>query len=128
VLGTPAGPLALVIGGATPAFESPDGTVQLTREVFRRCWKDRLVNRVGVLLVPGADPAAVRAAIGRDLGARYDLHVLAAGELIEYYADQVERAFAPLRILAGTVLLVTLFGVADTLLATVIGRRRELGV
>src|SRR5262245_8279062 len=127
VLATPSGPLTLVIAGVTAAFESPAGTVQMTREVFSRYWGDRQVNRVGLRLVPGADPAWVRTAIGRELGTAYDLRILTARELIGYYATQVGRAFAPLGVLAATVLLVTLLGVADTLLAAVVGRTCELG-
>jgi putative ABC transport system permease protein len=127
VLATPSGPLTLVVGGVTAAFESPAGTVQMTREVFSRHWGDRQVNRVGLRLAPGADLAAVRTTIGRELGTAYDLRILTARELIGYYATQVGRAFAPLGVLAATVLLVTLLGVADTLLAAVLGRTRELG-
>src|SRR5436190_370176 len=127
VLEAPSGPLALVIGGATAAFESPAGTLQMSREVFTRYWRDRQVNRVGVQLAPGAEVAAVRAAIARDLAPAYDLRILSARELIGYYAAQVGRAFAPLHVLSATVLLVTLLGVADTLLAAVLGRTRELG-
>ena len=127
VLATPSGPLRLLVAGVTAAFESPAGTVQMTREVFARYWGDRHVNRVGLRLAPGADAAAVRATIVRELGAAYDLRILTANELIAYYAAQVGRAFAPLGVLAATVLLVTLLGVADTLLAAVLGRTRELG-
>src|SRR5205823_5605242 len=84
LLETPSGPLALVIGGATAAFESPAGTLQMSREVFTRYWRDRQVNRVGVQLAPGAEVAAVRAAIARDLAPAYDLRILSARELIGY--------------------------------------------
>ena len=127
VLATPSGPLQLVIGGATAAFESPAGTIEMSREVFARYWRDALVNRVSLRVAPGADPAAVRAAIVRDLAPAYDLRILSTGELIRYYAEQVGHAFAPLKVLAATVLQVTLLGVADTLLAAVLGRTRELG-
>ena len=127
VLATPSGPLDLVIGGVTAAFESPAGTIHMSREVFARYWRDGLVNRVGLRVAPGADAGGVRAAIMRDLAPAYDLRILSTGELIGYYAEQVGRAFAPLAVLAATVLLVTLLGVADTLLAAVIGRTRELG-
>jgi putative ABC transport system permease protein len=127
VLDTPRGLLALVIGGVTPAFESPAGTIQMSREVLRRWWRDRQVNRVGLRITPGIPVDTVRAALARDLGAAYDLRILSAHELIAHYAAQVRRAFAPLRVLALTVLLVTLLGVADTLLAAVLARTRELG-
>jgi len=128
VLDTPSGPLELVIGGVTAAFESPDGTIQMSRELVRRYWRDTQVNRVGLRVAPGVAVATVRAAIARDLGRAYDLRILSAGELVGYYATQVRRAFAPLRVLAVTVLLVTLLGVADTLLAGVLARTRELGM
>src|SRR5439155_2325177 len=108
VLTTPTGPLALVVGGVTAAFESPAGTIQMSRELFVRRWDDRQVNRVGLRVAEGTDVGTVRAAIARDLGAAYDLRILSTSELIGYYADQVGRAFAPLGILAATVLLVTL--------------------
>ena len=127
VLDTPTGPLRLVIGGATSAFESPAGTIQMSRELYARHWQDRQVNRIGLLVAPGTDVAVVRATIVRDLKSAYELRVLSARELIAYYAEQVDRAFAPLAILAATVLLVTLLGVADTLLAAVLARTRELG-
>jgi putative ABC transport system permease protein len=127
VLDTPNGPLTLIVGGVTAAFESPGGTVQVSRELLRRHWQDRLVNRIGVKVAPDASIDAVRAAIARDQARRYDLRILATPELVAHYASQVRRAFAPLHVLAATVLLVTLLGVADTLFAGVRARARELG-
>jgi putative ABC transport system permease protein len=127
VLDTPTGPLELLIGGVTAAFESPSGTIQMSREVYSARWRDRQVTRVGVKTAPGAT-AAVREAIAHDLGPTYGLRILSPGELIEYYATQVRRAFAPLHVLAATVMLVTLLGMADTLVAGILERTRELGV
>src|SRR5262249_8459673 len=126
-LETPTGPLELVIGGATAAFESPGGTIQISRELFARYWRDRQVNRVGLRIAAGVERSADGRAIAGDVGGTYDLRILTASELIGYYAEQVDRAFAPLGVLAATVLVVTLLGVADTLLAAVLGRTRELG-
>jgi putative ABC transport system permease protein len=53
--------------------------------------------------------------------------VRSARELIGHYAAQVARGFAPLYVLVTMVLVVTLFGVADTLVAGVLERRRQLG-
>ena len=99
----------------------------MSRDLFRRHWGDRQVNRVLLKAAPAASIATIRAVIARDLARRWDLRILSAGELIEHYATQVGRAFAPLRVLAVTVLLVTLLGVADTLLAGVLVRTSELG-
>src|SRR5207249_2699954 len=120
VLATPSGPLDLVIGGVTAAFESPAGTIHMSREVFARYWRDGLVNRVGLRVAPGTDAGGVRAAIMRDLAPAYDLRILSTGELIGYYAEQVGRAFAPLAVLAA--LTVAVAGLAAMLPARRAGR------
>ncbi|HUE31180.1 MAG TPA: ABC transporter permease, partial [Verrucomicrobiae bacterium] len=88
VLSTPSGPLELVIGGVTAAFESAAGTIHMSRELFARYWRDEQVNRVGLRVAPGTDAGGVRAAIMRDLAPAYDLRILSTGELIGYYAEQ----------------------------------------
>ena len=127
VLDTPSGPLELRIGGVTAAFESPAGTVQMSRELYRARWRDRNVSRIAVQGIPGMTNAALRDAIARALGGAHDLRILSAREVVAYYATQVARGFAPLRVLACMVLLVTLLGVADTLAAGVLERTRQLG-
>ncbi|HEY0302109.1 MAG TPA: ABC transporter permease, partial [Rhizomicrobium sp.] len=57
----------------------------------------------------------------------YPLRILFAGEIVQYFADQVRRAFVGAHVLAGTVFLVVLLGLADTLAAGVVERTRELG-
>src|SRR5262249_45038208 len=63
LLSTPTGPLELVIGGATAAFESPAGTIQMSREGFARDWGGRQGERGPPLPARGgggAAPAGVR--------------------------------------------------------------------
>lgn len=127
VLDTPSGPLELRIAGVTVDFASPRGTLEITREVYKRYWRDNHVTRVFVNLDPGADPATVRAAIAAQLGTAYGLRILSSRELLGYFAEQVRRAFAPVTILAVMILLVVVLAVADTLAASVADRTRELG-
>ena len=127
-LDTPAGPLALRIGGVTVDFASPGGTVEMSRDLYTRFWNDHQVTRVLVRLVPGADVTRVRDAITRRFGDRYTLRILLSGELLKYFAAQIRRAFAPVDVLAALVLLVLLLGVADNISATVAERTREFAV
>jgi putative ABC transport system permease protein len=69
----------------------------------------------------------VRAAIAAVLGRNYSLRILSVRELLESFAGQVRRAFAGIYVLAGLVMLVVLFGVVDTLAASVVERQRGLG-
>jgi len=127
-LETPNGPLSLRIAGVTTDFLSPRGTLEISRELFKRYWNDNRIIRCLVSLAPGADIDAVRAEIERSLGRRYSLKVLSLGELIQWFVTQVRRAFSGIYILAGIVLLVVIVGVADTLAAAVFERTRDLGV
>ena len=127
VLETPRGPLSLRIGGVTSAFQSPAGTIQISRSVYRRYWRDHQVNRIGLYVDPAVGVTRVRQTIVDGLAHTYDLQVLSSGELIGHYASEVARGFAPLYVLVTMVLVVTLLGVADTLVAGVLERKRQLG-
>jgi putative ABC transport system permease protein len=126
-LDTPSGALALRVAGITMVFISPRGTIEMSRALFERTWHDTQINHAFVQVAPGTAVAAVRDAIARELGGRYGLRILSCGELIDFFASQVRRAFAAAHVLAAMVLLVVLLGMADTLAANVAERTRELG-
>lgn len=126
VLETPRGPRRLQVGGVTSSFESPGGTVVLSRDVYRRHWRDHQVNRIGVYVRTGVEVAAVRAAIEHELARPYGLRVLLPRELIAHYSAEAGRGFAPVYLLAGMVIMVILMAVADTLAAAVLERTRDL--
>ena len=126
-LETPSGPLPLPVAGVTVNFSSPRGTIVMSRDLYRAHWHDPQVNRVFVRAAPDADPAGVRAAIAQQLGVAYGLHITTSRDLLDYFAAQVRRAFAPVDVLAALMLFVILLGLADTLAASVLDRTRELG-
>src|SRR5207237_54157 len=66
--------------------------------------------------------------IARKLGRRYGLRILSSRELVDYYADQVRRAFRGVNVLAGLILIIILVALADTLAGDVLERTRELGM
>src|SRR5262249_2590519 len=125
---TPSGPLVLRVAGVTRDFLSPRGTIELSRELYARYWKDRHVIRVLLKVTPGTDVQAVRETIARELGRKYNLQTLSLGTLIEWFTSQARRAFSFLHVLAGLVLVVVLLGVGDTLAASIVERTRELGI
>jgi putative ABC transport system permease protein len=127
-LSTPHGAIALRVGGRTIDFASPRGTIILSRELYRAHWDDAQVTRVFVRVVPGAATDPVRAAIAQQLGMSYGLRILSTRDLMDYFTAQVRRAFAPVGVLSGLVLVVLFVGLADALAASVLERTRELGV
>ncbi len=126
-LDSPGGPVPLRIVGVVTHFASPRGTIEMSRDVYKRYWHDNKITRAFVRIAPTADVGAVRADIARRLGRTYNLRILSAAEIVDYFASQVGRAFAGVYILAVMVLAVVLVGMADTLAAGVIERTREIG-
>src|SRR5206468_12804067 len=106
-LETPCGPLSAVLAGlAVVSLISPAGDIVMTRNLFRRLWHDSLITRAHVLLAPGTDEGAVRAAISRGIGRRYRLQILSPRQLIETFAAEVRQGFAFTTILQTVTFLV----------------------
>jgi putative ABC transport system permease protein len=126
-LDSPGGPVALRVAGVVTHFASPRGTIEMSRDLYKRYWGDDKITRAFVRVAPGHDLAAVRAAIAQRLGRTFNLRILSAAEIVEYFASQVRRGFAGVYILAIMVLTVVMVGMADTLAAGVIERTREIG-
>ena len=127
-LDTPGGPLSLRVAGVTVDFASPRGTLKISRRIYERLWHDRRVTYVFLMSSPLSSPALLRETIARKLGRRYGLRILSSRELVDYYADQVRRAFRGVNVLAGLILIIILVALADTLAGDVLERTRELGM
>ncbi len=127
-LDTPTGRLVLPIVGETVDFVSPKGTIEISRDLFAARWRDTSVTRMFVLKDAGVALGELRRRIAAALGTSYRLRVLSAGELLDYFVSQVRSAFSVLPIIASTVFLVILVGLASSLTTSVFDRRRELAI
>jgi putative ABC transport system permease protein len=127
-LDSPSGPLSVRIVGTTADFLSPRGTVLMSRNLYQRFWRDAHITHGLVRIVPGHSGDEVRTEIERTLGVRYHIRVLPLDELVDWFAEQVRRAFTGLDVLAALVIVVVLVGIGDSLAAGMMERTRELGV
>jgi putative ABC transport system permease protein len=127
-LDTPSGRRTFRVAYVKRDYNSERGTVEVPERTFRRVWRDRMASELDVQLSPGASATAVRAAILRRLGATHRLQVMTPKEAEEHILHGVADAFAFTWALELLTLLVGGLGVADTVLAGVIARRREIGV
>lgn len=126
-ISTPSGKLALPIVGATLAFISPGGTIEMSRELYVQHWHDADVNRVWVRAEDGTDRSSLQAAITQALGRSLDVRALSAREMQTHLVERAQRAFAPVAILEGVIFLIVLLSVGDALTAGVVQRVREIG-
>jgi putative ABC transport system permease protein len=127
-LDTPTGVLTLPVVGVVPDYVSNRGTILLGRRLFIDRWQDTAVNRIHVFLEPGASADAVRAAILQQFGQRYQLKVQSMDEGVKYLAGKIDEAYAFTAAIQLLMIVVTLAGVFDLLLADLWERRRELAL
>jgi len=127
-LDTPGGPLPLLIAGITTDFASPNGTIEMSRALYRRYWSDANVTRFFVEVAAGASRDAVRARLDERLAAAGGAwRIISSGDLVDYWGPQIRRAFGSVYALAAIILAVIVFGIADNMSASVGERTRDLG-
>jgi putative ABC transport system permease protein len=127
-LASPTGVVALPVVGVVPDYVSDRGSVILSRTIVTERWHDHLVNRFHAFLEPGASLETVRAAIKERLGSRYRLKILSLSELLDYHTDLIDRAFSVMNTVQLLIIIVTIAGIFDLLLARIIERRHELAL
>ena len=120
--------LTLPVVGIVPDYVSNRGTVILSRSVFVTYWREPTVNRILVFLDPGASPDAVRRLILDTFGGRYRLKVQSTEEGVDYLARKIDEAYAFTVAIELLIVIVTLAGIFDLLLADLWERRRELAL
>ena len=105
------------------------GDFVLTQQALE---KDFHVRQDGMILVdyaPGADPAAVRKTVEADMDRDFPIvDVLDQSELKDRFAEQVGQLVNLLYALLSLAVIVSLFGIVNTLTLSIYERTRELGL
>jgi putative ABC transport system permease protein len=126
-LDTPSGRVAFRVGGIALDFV-PEGSITLSRTTYERLWRDPTVTAFFVDAAPGVAPKEARDRIERSLGNRQGIVVRVNEDVRRHALDLLEEGFAYTRAIEGAALLVSLLGLASTVLVSVLERKRELGV
>jgi putative ABC transport system permease protein len=127
-LDSPTGVVTLPIVGVVPDYVSDRGSVIFSRKILAERWGETSVSRFNLYLEPGAEVETVRHSIKQRLGQRYRLKILPFGELLEYHTTMIDRAFAVMRSVELLIVIVTVAGIFDLLMARILERRRELAL
>ena len=127
-LGTPAGRRRFEVVGVFRDYESPEGTLLMSRATFLRHWPDRGVSGIGVYLHTGRDPAEATERIRALLPGDREILLRPRAGIRQASLEIFDRTFTitgVLRLLAGTV---AFLGVLSALLALSLERAREVAV
>jgi putative ABC transport system permease protein len=128
MLQTPAGKRPFEIALIYVDYSADGPILSTTREVYKRVWKDSLVDSVGVYLSEGVSSTEVREQITNGVGKRYPIFVLKNGDFKEQFMSFIDGSFALTRATELVAIIVAVLGIINTLLVTVMDRRTEIGV
>lgn len=124
---TPSGPLERPVAAIHRAScLNPNGDVVMSRQLYKKHWRDPTINRMYVLVDEGVPAGQVAREIRERLADRWGLRVMPGEALAEWFASSVRRGFAIADAMGLLALLVVLLGTADALAASVVERTRDI--
>jgi putative ABC transport system permease protein len=127
-LDTPSGFLDLPVAGIVDDYRSEKGTIFLDRALYIRYWKDDSLDFIDIDLQPGADPGAVKREIERLTAGSEHAFVYTNAEFRGWVSSLVDQFFTLNYIQLIVAALVAVVGIVNTLVISVIERRREFGI
>ena len=127
-LATPAGLIAFKVLGVYIDYSSDIGSVLIDRALYKKFWRDELVDAFDLWLEPGADQSAVIQKIKEDYGEQYQLFISTHRQLKQAVVRIMEQSFVVNYAVEIVAVVVAIFSVINTLLASVLDRTREIGV
>jgi putative ABC transport system permease protein len=109
-------------------YATDGGRVLMDRALWQRHWRDVGVTALAVYLDAGAEPETVRAAIEAAAAPEHRLSIVSNRQLKTEVLEVFDQTFAITRALDLVAMAVAALGVASTVFAIVLERRREIGV
>ncbi|RZI62148.1 MAG: ABC transporter permease [Rubrivivax sp.] len=109
-------------------YSRQSGAVLMERRDWERLSGDAAITELALWLKTGADPVAVQQTLREVSGAPESLEIASAGELRRFSLEIFDRSFAITYWLQAVGLGLGLFGVAASLSAQLLARRREFGL
>lgn len=127
---TPAGEKSLTVLGVFFDYATDGGKLVIDRSLYRRWWKDDSVTLFPVYAASGADPEQIRRAIrttlAQETGGLRTTTVMTNGELREEILRIFDRTFTLTYVLEAIAVIIAMLGIINTLVTSVVERRREL--
>jgi putative ABC transport system permease protein len=125
---TPDGWHSFPIAGIYADYASTRGTVRMSLDVYRRLWKDDLVNGLVLFLTPGADVDTITSDLRTRLTGFPQVQINANSAMREEAMIVFDRTFAITAAMQLITTLVAFIGVLSSLLALQLEKAREIGI
>jgi len=125
---TPAGKTSFRVLAVYIDYSSDSGSVLLDRALYKKYWRDELLDAFDLWLEPGADQRQIIETLRQRHGERFQLFISTHSELREAVVKIMEQSFVVNYAVEIVAVVVAIFSVINTLLASVLDRTREIGV
>ncbi|MGH7828037.1 MAG: FtsX-like permease family protein [Candidatus Binatia bacterium] len=127
-LATPSGVVSFRVLGVYVDYSSDIGSVLIDRALYKKYWRDDLVDAFDLWLEAEADQQTVIQEIKERYGEKYQLFISTHRELRDSVVRIMEQSFVVNYAVEIVAVVVAIFSVINTLLASVLDRTREIGV
>ena len=109
-------------------FLSEQGNVVVSKNLLKKQWKDDLITFFAVVLNDRGDTERVRKLLYEKIGKRYSCFILTAREWREEIEAMLRKASSVMNGLSVVIVLIAVFGIMNSMIATVIDRIKEIAV
>jgi putative ABC transport system permease protein len=123
-LATPTGTLRLEVVAVVADYVSDRGSFVVGRDLFRELWRDHLVNYISIELAPKATLDSLGVELARTAAAS-SLSLISTSRLVARIDGAIARAFADVAAVQLLVIVITVAGIIDLLVSSVMERRRH---
>jgi putative ABC transport system permease protein len=125
---TTTGAKSFTIGGIYYDYSSDGGTVMMRKDLFASAFADSTTNSMALYLRDPSEMESTRRTIERRFSGKYSLLVYSNRSLRDDALLVFDQTFAITYALQLVAIIVAAFGVANTLAALVVERRREIAI
>jgi len=127
-LPSPAGIVRLPVTGVFYDYSTEGGKVIVDRTLLSAFWREGGANVAAIYLRPGTDREKVRRRLVEAFGEKDDMVFLTHGRFKEEVLAIFDQTFMITYALEGVAVLVALLGIVNSLLTSILERRREMGM
>lgn len=127
-LSSPSGLVPVTVAVVFLDYTSDQGAIFIDRPLYARAWGDRLVDTFDLYIPDAADRPRVRNVIEDRFGRSRRFVILSQAELKARILGDVDATFNVVYALEAIALGIAILGIVNTLVASTLDRRRELGL
>ena len=121
-------PMQFFVRGVWRDYSRQSGALLMSLADYQRWSGDTRITELSLWLAPGSDPVQAQAALRALAADPADLELAATGELLALSLRLFDRSFAVTYWLQAVALGLGLFGIAASLSAQLLARKREFGL